>query len=169
MWQVSFELSIFSGRFGSDFYSCIYINDLWTSQSSNRPFSNCTVSSLSIQTQSVINEDYSDGDGVYNGEENTNIERSRHHSRYSSTLWKKNSGSFTTRIIYCNIVFVTSLETLFIEWSVETWEDLENQPELCVMIAVWLNDDFDLEFSHKSCIEKSKRIRARESRRISCT
>ena len=41
---------------------------------------------LSIQDQSVINEDYSDGDGVYNGEENTNIERSRHHSRYSSTL-----------------------------------------------------------------------------------
>ena len=41
---------------------------------------------------------------------------------------KKNSGSFTTRIIYCNIVFVTSLETLSIEWSVETWEDLENQP-----------------------------------------
>ena len=67
---------------------------------------------------------------------NTNIERSRHHSRYSSTLWKKISGSFTTRIIYCNIVFVTSLETLSIEWSVETWEDLENQPELCVMIAV---------------------------------
>ena len=114
MWQVSFELSIFSGRFGSDFYSCIYINDLWTSQSSNRPFSNCTVSSLSIQTQSVINEDYSDGDGVYNGEENTNIERSRHHSRYSSTLWKILSGSFKTRIIYCNIVFVTSLETFLL-------------------------------------------------------
>ena len=67
MWQVSYELSIFSGRFGSDFYSCIYINDLWTSQSSNRPFSNCAVSSLSIQNQSVINEDYSDRDGVYNG------------------------------------------------------------------------------------------------------
>ena len=50
--------------------------------------------------------------------------------------YEKNSGSFTTRIIYCNIVFVTSLETLSIEWSVETWEDLENKPELCVMIAV---------------------------------
>ena len=114
MWQVSYELSIFSGRFGSDFYSCIYINDLWTSQSSNRPFSNCAVSSLSIQNQSVINEDYSDGDGVYNGVENTNIERSRHHSRYSSTLWKILSGSFKTRIIYCNIVFVTSLETFLL-------------------------------------------------------
>ena len=114
MLQVSFELSIFSGRFGSDFYSCIYINDLWTSQSSNRPFSNCAVSSLSIQNQSVINEDYSDGDGVYNGVENTNIERSRHHSRYSSTLWKILSGSFKTRIIYCNIVFVTSLETFLL-------------------------------------------------------
>ena len=39
-----------------------------------------------FKLKSVINEDYSDGDGVYNGEENTNIERSRHHSRYSSTL-----------------------------------------------------------------------------------
>ena len=76
MWQVSFELSIFSGRFGSDFYSCIYINDLWTSQSSNRPFSNCAVSSLSIQNQSVINEDYSGGDGVNNGVENATIEKS---------------------------------------------------------------------------------------------